>query len=556
MKQKGLLYTAFISLGLLSSCGKDFLEKTPLGVANEATLSSKAGVNAVLIGAYSLLDGVGSGYSFTSAASNWIYGEVASDNAYKGSDVGDQAQITTIERYIGQADIGAYNEKWISVYDGVSRANDVLRLVPKAADMTDAEKTQVMAEARFLRGWYHFEAKKLWNNVPYVDEAVTDFKVANATDIWPQIEADFQYAVDNLAVTKPSVGRPSKWTAKAVLAKVHMYQRDFTAAKPLLDDVINNGPYALVDCFHDNFRMGSAYENNRESVFEIQNSVGDGGTGQNGNYGDRLNFPYGAGPVGCCGFFQPSQNLVNAFKTDASGLPLLDTFNSEDVKSDQGLASTAPFVPYTGNLDPRLDWTVGRRGIPYLNWGIHPGRTWIRDQSFGGPYTQVKASYYQGENTADVSGSNANNYRVVRFADILLFRAEVAVEEGDLTMALGIVNRIRARAKNCVVTTSDGKPAANYVVSQYPSFPTPEYARKAVQFERRLELALEGHRFFDLVRWNVADQVLNEYLRVEQTKRTYYNGAVFTKGQSEYFPIPQTQIDIVGASILKQNPGY
>jgi hypothetical protein len=226
-----------------------------------------------------------------------------------------------------------------------------------------------------------------------------------------------------------------------------------------------------------------------------------------------------------------------------------------DVKSDQGLSSSDPFVPYTGNLDPRLDWTVGRRGIPFLNWGLHPGRTWIRDQAFAGPYTSMKYTFYQGENAgAESSRANANNYRAFRFADLLLLRAEVAVEENDLPTALKIVNDIRDRADNTVVTLPNGAPAANYVVGKYPSFPNQDFARKAVHFERRLELAMEGHRFFDLVRWGNAAEILNAYLLKESPKRTYLGGATFEKGKDEYFPIPQTQIDIVGSNILKQNP--
>jgi hypothetical protein len=553
MKKRILVLTALVCAGMMTSCGDSFLETTPLGVGNEQSLSNKNGVNAVLIGAYSLLDGVGSGPVNTSSVSNWIYGSIASDDAYKGSDVGDQAQITTIERYIPQADIGAYNDKWVAVYDGVSRSNNTIKLIGLATDMTDAEKAQALGEARFLRAWYHFEAKKLWNMVPYVDETVTDYiNLPNDKDIWPNIEADFQFAIDNLAATKAQVGRASKWTAKAALAKVHMYQADYTAAKPLLEDIIKNGPFSLVTSFHDNFRILT--ENNSESIFEVQMSVGDGGSGQNGSWGDNYNFPYGSAPGGCCGFYQPTQNLVNAFKTDASGLPLLDTFNDVDVKNDEGLASTDAFTPYDGTLDPRLDWTVGRRGLPFLNWGTHPGKNWIRDQSFGGPYTFKKFFAYNGENAgAESPRANANNYRAIRFADILLMRAEVAVEEKDLATALSIVNQIRTRAANVVVTGADGKPAANYLVKPYTAFATQEYARKAVRFERRVELAMEGHRHFDLVRWGTADVVLNAYLTKESKKRTYLNGATFVKGKSEYFPIPQAQIDIMGANVLKQN---
>jgi len=553
MKKKVLIFSALICLGMITSCKEEFLQTTPLGVRSVETLTNKTGVSAVLIGAYSMLDGVGAGPTNYAAVSNWVYGSVASDDAYKGSDVGDNAQITTIERYINQADIVYFNDKWVALYDGISRSNDVIRLVANVTDMTEAEKAQAIGEARFLRGWYHFEAKKLWNMVPYVDDKVTDYlALPNDKDIWPNIEADFQFAIDNISATKAQVGRASKWSAKAYLAKVHMYQQDIVAAKPLLTDVINNGPYKLVANFHDNFKI--ATENNTESVFEVQMSVGDGGNDLNGSWGDSNNFPYGAAPGGCCGFFQPSQNLVNAFKTDATGLPLLDTFNDVDVKNDEGLTSAQAFTPYDGTLDPRLDWTVGRRGLPFLNWGTHPGRNWIRDQSFGGPYTFKKFFAYSGENAGAVSPrANANNYRALRFSDVLLMRAEIAVEENDLATALSLVNQIRTRAANEVVTDAVGKPSANYLVKPYAAFASQEFARKAVRFERRIELAMEGHRHFDLVRWGVADATLNTYLAKESKKRTYMVGAAFVKGKNEYFPIPQAQIDIMGSTVLKQN---
>ncbi|SEM56894.1 Starch-binding associating with outer membrane [bacterium A37T11] len=547
------IYSLLFLLLLTIGCSKGFLEKEPLGVAGEELLANKSGVDAVLIGAYSLLDGVGAGYNLGTSVSNWIYGSVASDDAYKGSDVGDQAQITTIERYVSQPDISVFNEKWVTVYDGVSRSNNVLKLIAQATDMSADDIKQSTAEARFLRAWYHFEAKKMWNMVPYVDENVTDYvHLPNDADIWPNIEEDLNFAIDNLSLSKSEAGRANQWTAKALLAKVYMFEHKNDEARTLLDNIIDSGPFALVDHFHDNFKIST--ENNVESVFEVQMSVGDGGNGENGNWGDYLNFPYGDGPGGCCGFFQPSQNLVNAFKTDANGLPLLDDFNDTDVKNDEGIASAASFVPYAGTLDPRLDWTVGRRGIPFLNYGIHPGRNWIRDQSFGGPYTFKKTLGADGDNTgAESPRANANNFRAIRFADLLLMRAEIAVEDQELDKALELVNQVRIRAANEVVTKDDGTPAANYLVKPYPSFANQEYARKAVRFERRLELALEGHRFFDLVRYGTAAETLNAFIEKEKIKRTYYVGAIFTANKNEYFPIPQAQIDIMGADVLKQN---
>lgn len=558
MKKKSLIIVTIFLIVNCGSCKKNFLERLPLGVANEYTLSNEKGVDALLIGAYSLLDGVGAGSTYFSPGDNWIYGSLTAGDAYKGSEPADQAVLTTVERHLGQTEAAPFNAKWITVYDGVSRCNDVLRIISKVTDMTDEKMVQCIAEARFLRAWYHFDAKKIWNNVPYVDEMVTNFKVPNDKDIWPQIEADLQFAIENLSPTKTQPGRVTSWTAKAVLAKVYMFKKEYMNAKSILDDVIKKGPYVLVDCYHDNFKIPT--KNNKESILEAQASVNDGGLAQNGNFADQLNYTRNNGPGRCCGFFQPSQNLVNAFKTDANGLPLLDTYNDVDVKNDQGILANQPFVPYTGNLDPRLDWTVGRRGIPYLDWGLFGGSNWVRNQSFGGPYGPIKNVYYQKEQNilSEKVGStgNANNARLVRYADIILLSAEVAVEENDLTTALNLVNMVRERAGKCVVTGADGTPAANYLVKKYASFQNQEYARKAVRFERRLELAMEGHRFFDLVRWGIAAETINAYLEVEKTKRSYLNNTEFKKGINEYFPIPQVQIDIMGSDVLKQNPGY
>jgi starch-binding outer membrane protein, SusD/RagB family len=259
--------------------------------------------------------------------------------------------------------------------------------------------------------------------------------------------------------------------------------------------------------------------------------------------------------------------LVNAFKTNpATGLPLLDDFNQADVKNDQGLSSADPFIPYEGTVDPRLDWTVGRRGIPYLDWGPHPGRSWIRDQNFGGPYSPKKNVYYRAEEGTLThvgywaKGLVAINGNIIRFADVLLMAAECEIELGNLETARGYVNQIRRRAANTAgfVKNPDGSPAANYLIQEYTEpWADPENARKAVRFERRLELAMEGHRFYDLVRWGIAEKTLNEYLTVEGTKRPYLQGAVY-RPHNAIFPIPQSHLDVINRdnTVFVQNPGY
>lgn len=559
-------FSVFLLMSLFS-CNEEFFEKEPLGVTSATQLNNEEGAEALLIGAYSLLDGVGAtagggiGVQWDASGSNWLHGDVSSDDAFKGSIPSDAPDMNTFELYTVLPTNVFVNAKWYTLYDGIARSNNVLKAVQNAEDISEAAANRITAEARFLRAHYHFDAKKIWNKVPFIDETLTDTRISNTEDIWPKIEADFQYAIENLPETQEAVGRATKGAAQAYLAKAYLFQHKFAEAKPLLDAVINSGIYGLVDCYGDNF--DAATENNKESIFAIQQSVNDGSINSaNAGYGDVLNYPFFG--VFCCGFYQPSQNLVNAYKTDENGLPLLDTFNEVDVKNDEGVPFDAPFTPYAGNLDPRLDFTVGRRGIPYNGFGEFQGN-WVRQPSYAGPYAPKKNVFKAdqlGSLTANTGAAwlSGNNYEFIRYSDILLMRAEIAVEENDLATALQYVNQVRNRAKNgCVVTNEDGTPAANYKIEPYPSFPNQDYARKAVQFERRLELAMEGHRFYDLVRWDIAAEVLNAYLEEESTKRTYLQGGLFVKGKSGYLPIPQVQItnsSLNGEPTLIQNPGY
>jgi hypothetical protein len=574
--KKILILSVVLLLGVVTSCSDSFLEVKPKAALSSDALANSRGVNSLLVGAYALLDGwatpEGAYRSYQVGADNWVYGSVASDDAYKGTIAGDQPPISLIEQGNISSDNIYFRGKWRGMYDGIARCNDVLQILQRVEDMSQDEKAQVDAQVRFLRGHYHFELKKMYNMVPFIDETIYDpnnlesTKIPNNEDIWPKIEADLIAAYNVLPTDQTQPGRASKWAAAATLAKAYLFQERYDEARTLLVEIVESGQFGLMDRYHDNFRATT--NNNAESIFEVQHSVNDGAPGgENGNIGSTLNYPYGGGGVTtCCGFFQPSQNLVNAFKTGPDGLPFIDSFNDVDVKNDQGIEATVPFTPYDGTLDPRLDWTVGRRGIPFLDWGIHPGKTYVRDQAYAGPYSPKKHVMYRSDvGTNTFAGNprlNANNYRMIRYAHILLWLAEIEVQLDNLEAARGYVNDIRERAANPegFVTKPDGTPAANYAISEYNGPWTDKAeALKMVQFEQRLEFGMEGHRRFDLVRWGIAAETLNAYYAEEGTKRAYLNGVQFIAGKHEYFPIPLQEIlnsQVNGEPTLQQNPGY
>ncbi|KIC90307.1 RagB/SusD family nutrient uptake outer membrane protein [Flavihumibacter sp. ZG627] len=580
MFNKRIKYVSIFSLASVISlvgCNKDFLNQSTTGLLTEQEAQSYKGAQQFLIGSYASLKGSG----WEGGGSNWVYGSIVGGEANKGSDAGDQANIVPIQQYAALPTNNYFNIKWSALYEGIARTNATIRILNNLtdADIQPAEKTQLMAEARFLRGFYHFEAKKMWNNIPYVDETVSvaNAKVSNTDNAWPRIMEDLDLARKNLLEKPNAIGRVNQWAAHVMYAKALLFQGDYTAARPILTDVITNGknsagtPYALAPAYHDLFNADR--ENDpavrAETVFAYEASINDGSGGINANYDQILNFPYNGGPGGCCGFFQPSFEFVNSFRTNATGLPLLDgsyNIGANQVVNDQGLESTAAFTTDKGNLDPRLDWTVGRRGIPYLDWGPHPGKAWIRDQGNGGPYAPKKNAYYQNQagkltdGTNWASGLTAINYKIIRFADVLLMAAEAEIDGGgSLEKAREYVNMVRARAAKpaTFVPTTEAK----YMISTYLTpWTDAAVARSAVRFERKLELGMEGHRFFDLVRWGVAAETLNAFLNYEKPKLSAgYGSATFQAGKNEYFPIPQSQIDLHtsgGTSTLQQNPGY
>lgn len=550
-----------MTFSVIVSCSEDFTDIDPVGSLSDASLQNATGVDLLLTGTYSLLDGIrngGPGADWTKSGDNW-WMDVISDDAHKGSTDGDQADLYAIEIFDWGTTNPYFEGKWQALYAGVNRANGVIDLISNSDNPADFDVEH--AQAKFLRAHYNFELTRMWGNVSYVSAenyANNEFNQPNSGPLWSQIESDLSFAVNNLPSSRggsySEAGRPIVSTARAYLGKVQLYQNKFSEALSNLESVINSGNYALATDYFSNFRSDG--ENGPGAIFAIQFSA-EGGLSQQGNLGGTLNFNIRAGL--CCGFYQPSIDLANAFKTE-NGLPLLDTYNQTDIANDYGINSNEAHTPHTGPLDPRIDFTVGRRGIDLNGYGPNAGKDNVR-AAFGdisGPFVAKKNFYTAGDATNIGTGGwgeqrSGINYHIIRYADVLLMAAEAAVETGNLEKARGYVNQVRQRAINS--PRADSSP--NYVIDTYnSSWTDAAVARKAVRFERRLELGMEGQRLFDLRRWGNFVEVMNAYIANEaRTIANYGQKSQAAQSKHMMLPIPLNAIDTSEGN-LTQNPGF
>jgi hypothetical protein len=583
--------------GVTYSC-KDFLETEPQGTLDEGTLTTRGGVEGSLIAAYRALDwnnGVGGGWG--NSASNWVWGSVTSDDAYKGSEATDQPGVTDIELYnwtTGSAE-DYLNDKWRGMYEGVVRANSTLRLLEKVrtqkpGEIDDATASSIEGEALFLRAHYHFELMRMWGTVAYYREDDADFRKTNVgVNDTTEILADLDAAIAKLPDTPRDKGRAGKWTATAYKGRVQVYRRDYAGGKATLDAVVASGKFGLETSFDHVWTGFQTLQDGPETILAYQASANDGEPdGNNANYGERLNFPHSNSPFGCCGFHQPSQNLLNSFVVDqVTGLPKEWADPNWNVRNATFVASV------NDTLDPRVDWTVGRDSVPYKDWGLHLP-VWIRAPGYGGPYSPKKNAHENASGAESKVGwapaqLNSVHIHIFRYADMLLLLAEADIETNNLAAAQTIVNQIRTRAgvtaqgcggavnaaaqailaakyPQCATDTRMAVPIndpsitwATYKVGLYPAFVDQPSARKAVQLERKLELAMEGQRFFDLRRWGTEVQVINDYLTTERTRRSYFTALAPFTAKYHLYPIPAIQIELskVGSeSRLQQNPQW
>lgn len=491
--------------------------------------------------------------TFQGPTSNWI-ADVRSDDAYKGGGgIVDQVPIHQCETYTLNASNDIAFNKWLNLTWAIARVNHAIRTLNSYKN-PDYPKQTRLAELRFLRAHFMFDFVRNFNQVPYLDENILATDASNiqftSEEILIKISEDLKIAVATLPEVQPESARINKFTAAAYLCKVYVEQKKWPEAVEMANLVINSGKYALVKEFESLATLEE--ENGKEMVFTIQFALTENPDFGH-NIGDILNVSYSNVYPGGDDFYLASQNLVNAFKTDSKGLPLFDNFNEGQSITDS---------KYSNPIDPRLDFTIGRPGVPWKQTGVYSYPEWRRSEDYPNNYSCKKHILDASDpriNRGLPWGASGLNFAIIRFSEVLLWKAEALIESNtNLDEARALINMVRSRAKSSTyVRTPDGsKPAGNYLIGEYePSGWTQAYARKAVRMERRLELAMEGHRLFDLNRWNITADVINDFLAKEGDVTPYLKGVTFTKGKHEYLPIPQAEID-KAPSLYKQNEGY
>ena len=583
MKLKNIL--ASLCVVMTTGCSDNFLENPPQGSLSDGVMNSPEAIELLVNAAYASLYGMTNeqGDPCMRPTTNWSYGEVRADNAYKGGGgEGDVWDVHAMETFQMQSNNGNLDGKWFNLYSLISRCNSALRVL-KAADPNEyKDRDMRIAEVKVIRAHHYFELVRLFNKVPYIDE---DLKVSEYVDVpndqftrkehLARIAGDLLDAAEDLPEKQGEVGRINRNIALAYAAKVKLYeayeQDEQTHVvtgvnKQLLREVVDlidevKG-YDLLTDFQQLDMI--AYENGPESVFSVQYSMNDGSSdGGRINWSNLLNSPGGNSPYHGDGFFLPSQDLINAYQTDENGLPVFDYQSRPDYgvvefidETHQNLSNTEPTV------DPRLDFVVGRPTITYKTYRETPCQSWVRDRGVYG-HNCAKRFWVSPESPDMIKGwpwgASELNWQIIRYADLLLYKAEALIELGeDLETARQLINRVRQRAMDSEYVKDFNNPekdAANYKIGLYPAEGwTQDYARQALRTEMRLEKALEGERFFDLVRWGIAQDVMTRYFEAEKDQRVYYQVAKFDAGE-EYFPIPVAQYNF-SLGRYTQNYGY
>lgn len=520
-----------------TSCN-DMLDIKPSGQFTSDQITDES-IEGLMASAYAGLEShfFGNNESFCAPITNWVF-DVRSDDAYKGGGgVSMEANIHQLEISNLTSDNATNYNKWRNNYYAIARVHQAMNAINASQGLTG--KDALIGELKLLRAYFYFDLIRIFERIPYLTETTvaTEARYDEFTrdEIFGFIKQDIKDAWNSLPETQAEEGRFGKYVAAALMAKVSAFTSDWADVIEYSDYVINSGKYELYDNFLDMSKI--EFNNRKESIMAIQFSTANNNA--HINWSNLLNTTYSEGNLFGSGddFFLASQNLVNAFRTDDKGLPLFDTFNDVKVTSD-----------YEGNVDPRLDFTVGRIGFPFR--GHTYNSKWCRAYDVYGEYSGKKGLIDPASPEMVQGfpwGASALNFCLIRYADILLLKAEALIEtNSSLDTARQLINMVRAKADRSIdgsYTPVELNPMkANYYVGQYPAEGwNQDYARKAVRMERRLELAMEGNRWFDLVRWGNVLEVVNNYMQSEAKLRPYYEGASISSDEI-FLAIPLTEI--------------
>lgn len=521
-------------------------------IVNPISSLNKNYADSTLIAAYkSLLGFTDSWFTWDVSPSHWML-DLASDDFYKGSDPGDYSTLNSIENFTWDANHQVFENNWNVGIEAIRRSNNAIKIAKAYYSIDPNYSKQIEAEARFLRAYYHFDLYKIFKNIPYFFETdnLNNKQNLQGSEVLLNIIKDLDFAALNLQSVKPGRGRVDKMVANSFLGKAKVYIGDFSGALTAFNSVINSGRYSLNYDFHDNFKEDS--DLGPESILQATTVFGSPPYSTFG-YGDRLALPYGSAPSQCCGFKTATFDLAFAYRTDLNGLP---------IPIANSILSRIPSGSTT-LLDPRIDWTMGRTNVPYLDWGPQKD-DWIRNPTNAGWYSDKKGALTTLGGIRKYEFLSNVNYNLFRYADLLLLAAECEVKIGSLEKARTYVNQIRERASHTAQGSSSVSVASNsseinwaaYRIRQYTSSWTDQFAAlEAVKLERRLELAMEGHRIFDLQRWGDLISVISGHINRERNLTTAAGSILVPTSKNYAFPIPQSAIDKSGGLIV-QNPGY
>ncbi|WP_207434788.1 RagB/SusD family nutrient uptake outer membrane protein [Sabulibacter ruber] len=580
---KSIAITGVLAVSL-ASC-QDILDVSPKGILTEDQLVEPEHVDGLVTAAYAFMPKTHAFETYNP----WLE-SVRSDDAYKGGGgLNDQSPWYQMEVFsLVTPAVGNNDGSWYRGYQGISRTNSAIRAIQRIDEARYPQKQSRLAEMRFLRGWIHFKMKRRWKWIPYIDETATPddiVRISNHPDdmpndlpLWQKIHDDFKFAADNLPPIQQEVGRANQYAAKAYLAQTLLWmaypqndrhqvtgidRQKLEQALVQIDEIIQSGRFSLAADYANNF-LPEFDNRSPESIWELQFTRSDGTPRGNLNEGNGLTAPWWNPHYSCCDFHKATYDMVNAFRVDANGLPLFDTYNEAEIV-DSDNARHSYDLPYFANntWDPRLNHTVGIPGFPWKYQPIMYDSAGSRDPGTYGYMHSMKENV-----PTDDPGLwdefwmfNSMNQIEVRYAEVLLWKAEILIQLDRHPEALPIINQIRERAANSVgrLKLPNGTYPVTYKVEPYQDGVnitwTKQNAWEALIWENRLEMAMEGRRFYDLVRWGIAEEVMNAHFEKERQRRPWMNVARFNSGRDEYLPIPQAQINW-GQGVYKQNPGY